>query len=586
MKSDRFFDLDFVVSFTVLMAHTSHNPKVHVIISNWENEEIEPSQLQSLPENTEMILSIVLNSSHFAVVCVKVKDCVIEVLDGLTRGGGMVRWNNHIDRILKRRKLITLDTKFSEGKFGKFRVTHRELVSQRDGHNCGPIACGTVWSIIKGSEFQVKQHSGDDLRVLTVQQYKKMIERCATELNICRRIRRTEAVIPKGETTVHQDQVITKGETTVHEDQDICCFCYSGNEKSSLSCTSCKNRFHCECLLNWFDCSPKCPLCRFELNAEEVQSQLDAVTEDPTCTTDSNREGLIQSPLNTSESAAASHDPENDSPSDSSLSPPRMKRSSCSFTGLNASESDAASHDPENDSSSDSSLSPPRMKRSSSSFTGLNASESDAASHDPENDSSSDSSLGDLVLHRQTKLRNNMATAARRQEKQGKAMKAQFVARSVKVDVGSIVSLKVDIRDRSQCNPCCIIAIVFEVIRNTGGFRAVCEHGVIGTTTKKKHFFSYGGYSKLSDNQTISQALAKIQRDIIDGSFVESDYDLISMKKAQAKSLGHKTNGRRKCKCKHGRCGPICGCRRNNSYCNSSCGCGGRCQWMEDKFAP
>ena len=81
----------------------------------------------------------------------------------------------------------------------------------------------------------------------------------------------------------------------------------------------------------------------------------------------------------------------------------------------------------------------------------------------------SDHSVADSVNHRKAKLANDMAIAARRQKTQAEQMKKQHAA-SLNVEIGSIVCLKVDIRDRSRCNSTGIIAVAFNVSKNTGGF--------------------------------------------------------------------------------------------------------------------
>jgi hypothetical protein len=177
--------------------------------------------------------------------------------------------------------------------------------------------------------------------------------------------------------------------------------------------------------------------------------------------------------------------------------------------------------------------------------------------------------------------------AQARQAKQGAKMHNQF-KRSIKTNIGSIVCLRVDIRDRSQCNPSGILAVVFAVKEGTGGIRIVCEHGVIGTGRggRGQYWAPIGTFVEQSANQTLTAGLEAIRAKVKNGTFIEWDYPHISQRDAQSQSLGHDTNGRHKCRCKKNECGGSCGCRRNGSYCSSSCSCGGSCAYNMAKFQP
>ena len=186
-------------------------------------------------------------------------------------------------------------------------------------------------------------------------------------------------------------------------------------------------------------------------------------------------------------------------------------------------------------------------------------------------------SLNDLSQREKAKIFSDR-TQQERQQRQAKTMQERFAANCT-VKVGTIVCFAVDIRDRSQCNPSGILAIVFAFKHTTGGVRLVCEHGVIGKgqNGRNEMWVPSDMYCVRNDNQTLPKRLKAIRDAVIAGTFDERNRTHISTKRAQMLSLGHDANGRRKCKCKNQRCRRGCGCVANGSHCNSGCMCGGNC---------
>ena len=147
-------------------------------------------------------------------------------------------------------------------------------------------------------------------------------------------------------------------------------------------------------------------------------------------------------------------------------------------------------------------------------------------------------------------------------KKQAKKMRNMF-EKSITVKVGSYVSLKLDYRDISQCDPSGVIAVVFDVKKQSGGVRVVCEHGVIGSGHggKQQYWAPHGTWREKSENLTVSTRLKEIREEVNAGSFNEEEH-------------------------KNHFCGGNCGCRRNNRFCTSSCHCGGNCSYTTDFFKP
>jgi len=157
-----------------------------------------------------------------------------------------------------------------------------------------------------------------------------------------------------------------------------------------------------------------------------------------------------------------------------------------------------------------------------------------------------------------------------------------------RLEVGAYVSVKLDYRDISQCNPSGLLAVVFAVKKDSGGVRIVCEHGVIGMGRggKQQYWAPYGTWKEKSENLMVNETLQSLSKAIKKGSFNKKEHSTITLAKAQETTLGHKMNGRGQCRCKKQKCGAKCGCRQNNRFCTSSCLCGGNCLWTEEYFTP
>lgn len=74
---------------------------------------------------------------------------------------------------------------------------------------------------------------------------------------------------------------------------------------------------------------------------------------------------------------------------------------------------------------------------------------------------------GSALKRRIAQVQDAEAVGSERQEKQAKKMRNMF-EKSITVKVGSYVSLKLDYRDISQCNPSGVIAVVFDVKKQSG----------------------------------------------------------------------------------------------------------------------
>ena len=149
---------------------------------------------------------------------------------------------------------------------------------------------------------------------------------------------------------------------------------------------------------------------------------------------------------------------------------------------------------------------------------------------------------------------------------------------------GAVVTLQVDHRTHSHAEG--LLAIIYDVKPETGGVLVCCEHGVITHTgTKGDYWVPWDKYfvqAKKDEFIPLPTDLQTIRDMILSGKFQETSADCprISYSKyhqisINAKSPPKKTIG---CKCRGGKCGKQCGCRKKQASCTSGCSCNGNCR--------
>lgn len=143
---------------------------------------------------------------------------------------------------------------------------------------------------------------------------------------------------------------------------------------------------------------------------------------------------------------------------------------------------------------------------------------------------------------------------------------------------GAVLGLKVDYRTHSHASG--LVAIVYKA-NDTGAALVCCEHGVIthdGTKgdywVPSDKFVILAGYDDIA---VLTPELQKLRDDVINGVY---DYKLqprISYSKYHERVIGASSPCKRSvCSCKNG-CSNRCGCRQKKIECNSTCGCSGNC---------
>jgi len=173
--------------------------------------------------------------------------------------------------------------------------------------------------------------------------------------------------------------------------------------------------------------------------------------------------------------------------------------------------------------------------------------------------------------------------ARKRQAEQGEKMEKRYIVYSEKVDIASVVQIKIDKRDRAKANCLNFNAIVFAKNKLKSSFKCVTEFGIIGhgSGTKKQHRWMTLDQLIILRNEnrvTISPSLEALRKQIKEGSFQEQEQPTISVKGIHQLHICHTTAGSQTCRCRSTKkkCSS-CICSKNGRMCSSGCACNGNC---------
>jgi hypothetical protein len=145
---------------------------------------------------------------------------------------------------------------------------------------------------------------------------------------------------------------------------------------------------------------------------------------------------------------------------------------------------------------------------------------------------------------------------------------------------GAVVTLKVDYRTHSHAQG--LIGIVFDV-KPSGGIKVCCDHVIITHSGSPGVYwvpvYKYVVKAKLDEYIPLPDEPYTVQKLVLAGKFTEKSVPLISYAKLHetmisATSPVKKAPG---CKCKNGKCGNYCGCRKKQVSFHSGCSCNGNC---------
>jgi hypothetical protein len=207
---DKWFDTEFIIGFTSLLAHDAHltppkyslhSDRVKMIQCPYPKAEIRPRNVITLPSIITHLLLIAHSSDHFAVVRFDLHLRQVFVFDGLNYK--IDNWKDHVIHTLRQYALVPLDIQpkckltsnsttstigvcvkqLMEIKFGSeapWKMTNQHFTRQRDGHNCGPIACLKVMEVfgyIDKGQVEVIAKSPSGYRNIVMNQFADLVSK-------------------------------------------------------------------------------------------------------------------------------------------------------------------------------------------------------------------------------------------------------------------------------------------------------------------------------------------------------------------------------------------------------------------------
>ena len=167
--------------------------------------------------------------------------------------------------------------------------------------------------------------------------------------------------------------------------------------------------------------------------------------------------------------------------------------------------------------------------------------------------------------------------ATLRHQQQADSMQRHY-ASSTGVDVGAVVTIKVDVRDRSNHNQLGLMGItVHKSQTGSNSILVATKAGVlVGGARKKPIYWSPEQYM-VCPHPTLEPELASIQEEVLAGTYDVKAAFVTTVANAHRVVYGGISTRRGRCRCKDGDCTFRCGCHRNGLVCSSSCTCNGNC---------
>ena len=182
-------------------------------------------------------------------------------------------------------------------------------------------------------------------------------------------------------------------------------------------------------------------------------------------------------------------------------------------------------------------------------------------------------SLGSSSSQESKRLRSNLKRS-RAQTAQAQKMTEAYV-KEIEAEIGSIVSIKVDFRDRSHSNPRGINAVIIAARPAlTFSVKLETQWGILvnGRGKREPLWYLPSEFGVLDECATLPKELKVIQSQVRNDSFEVEAQQKVTPKAAHQAMTGVKSIGRNSCNCQKG-CSNRCGCVRRKQPCNSSCKC-------------
>lgn len=579
---DKWFDTEFIAGFVSLVAHDAHldpppfiqeHVRVKQILCPFPQAEVLPHNVLSYDTAITNFLLVSYNNDHFAVLNFTLHERTVSVFDGLNYKIDL--WKNHIIHTLREYGLVQLNSapkvKYSStlnagekkqrleimfGSEAPWVVCNSNFIRQKNGHNCGPIACTKVLEVfgyIKASTMSQIETNRGGFRHFVMNKYAELISKYDSSLFVETRM----TVDDLGKNVINEQDT----ESECKKKQEDICFCSNSATELVHILTCCGKSVHHQCLLDYIRTMPFCMFCSTSLLMLPTSINEDAIGMKAANAS----VPIVGSVKNEIETTAAE---ELDT-----LPSERM---------LDCVTTDTTSKDliPSMQMLEESCLEPPPHEEVYANPPTTTLTKEESICQTPPNEDECNTVNGDNIedinrrVAREKKNKMQTENARKAVKQRGDTLIADGLG------PGAVLTLKVDYRTHSHAAG--LVVIVYKS-NDTGAALVCCENGVI------THDGSAGDYWVPSDRFVVNAgyketAVIPPKLQLLRDAILKGEYDYqsqprISYSKRHADITGASSPCKKAiCSCK-GACTARCGCRRKKLDCTSACGCSGNCNW-------
>jgi hypothetical protein len=512
------FENSYILAFGCLVLHSVH--KMNTVFDSCLYPRAKPDEVV-LEKGTKHIAAICCHGSHYVLITINIDYGVVTVDDGLE--WELWEWSVHIEHLLWKYKLIRSKEqivmgddnvvfpkkKDKESKPGQhqFLVVKQKTIRQHDGTECGPIACMNLWRLI---DPDTAPDLGGEIRGQVVDHMLHMMTNSTEHLFH----------------TCGSDKLKNK---PVHNPQHMVDL--FEDKKPPPSTTKTDNKMKS----------------REKLLSSNVLPPVNVIVSPPTIINNSTHNKTASEDLPTIfEGGTVIMQPGSgikkllESLREAKNAVPIENMSTTSTKSRKSNDMGAPR--------------PMRITRSLASTPSANTRRTKMVKSN------------EVLTSRVKERVRNDAIAKKRQEVQAVKMKKAYTMDDKGAEVGSIVTVRVDKRDKRANNPRGILGIVHTV----NSLQTITVATELGVVSMKKADVRYPPehYSIKHNLSTLSKKLQEVRAAIINGTYVKNE----RVSRAEAHQQLNFVPVRKSCSCR-GKCGPNCGCVRENRPCGSNCGC-------------
>lgn len=593
----KWFDTEFITGFAALLAHDAHtnapafagdnHGRVRMIHCPYPQAKVYRDNVTVCDKRITHLLLIAFSRDHFSVLDFDLHMRTVGIFDGLNYK--IDTWRDHITHTLWQFGLVDVDQKpkfkysaqsensekkqtfeVSFGDEAPWVCKNQHFTRQKDGHNCGPIACLKVMEVfgyIEVGAIDIIAKNVGGYRSVVMNKFSQMLEQYDHEL----RVEFREKVDELGN-IVDEDKASS----------GLNCYCKSKVEKESKVMECCGQKVHVDCLVSYLRHLPFCMYCSkpiefSEEDHEKRHSQAERVEEIVETDTTDVMKLAVDEPTATNIDNASEEN--------------SLKGTFCE----ECREPNDVDLLTEHDSQKIDGTSPDLSEKKKQSTDDVDKSNSKESTNDDmeteEGIKTPDGKIGDVSEKAEESvedIQRAIASAKKQMMQEISAQKAIKQRGDFLVDKGlgkgALVTLQVDYRTHSHASG--LVAVVFKS-NATGAALVCCEHGVITHDGSKLDYWvpsdRFVLFAGADQEANIPEQLQWVRDSVLKGKYNYESQPRISFSKYHERVIGASSPCKRgKCSCKNG-CSKRCGCRVRKMDCNSSCGCSGNCNWRENE---